>query len=156
MRLHLMLSCLWAFLFVSVLVPHTAVAQDAGADAALGVWKNGEGTGLIQITKRDNKYYGKIVWLKVPNDAQGQPRKDINNPDEKLRSRYLKGMENMRDFVYAGDNKWEKGHIYDPKNGNDYDCSMTLTGPSTLEVRGFIGISLLGRTDVWTRQVKKG
>jgi uncharacterized protein (DUF2147 family) len=133
-----------------------AFAQNTGADAVLGVWKNGEGTGLIQITKRDNKYYGKIVWLKVANDVEGKPRTDINNPEEGLRNRPLKGMENMRDFIYAGDNRWEDGRIYDPKNGNDYSCHMTLTGPNTLEVRGFIGISLLGRTDIWTRQVKKG
>lgn len=137
------------------LAPLFASAQTA-ADAVLGVWKNGEGTGLVQIYKRGDQYFGKIVWLKVANDAEGKPRTDINNPEEKLRSRPLKGLENLRNFTYAGDNVWENGQVYDPKTGNDYSCKMTLTDPNTLEVRGFIGISLLGRTDVWKRQQKKG
>ncbi|NBB22867.1 DUF2147 domain-containing protein [Runella sp. CRIBMP] len=137
-------------LFISA---YTSMAQNA--DAVLGVWKNGEGTGMVQIYKKADKYYGKIVWLKVVNDPDGTPRKDINNPDEKLRPRPLKGLENLRDFVFKGENKWEEGRIYDPKTGNDYACEMTMVDENTLEVRGFIGVSLFGRTDVWKRQVKK-
>lgn len=124
-------------------------------DAVLGVWKNGEGTGMVQIFKRGDKYFGRLVWLKVPADANGKPRVDVNNPEEKLRTRPLKGLENLRDFVYKGENKWEGGQVYDPKTGNDYSCEMTLTDANTLEVRGYIGVSLFGRTDVWKRQVKK-
>lgn len=70
----------------------------ANPDAVLGVWKNGEGTGMVQIFKKGDKYYGKIVWLKVPNNPDGTPRTDINNPDEKLRATPLKGLENLRGF----------------------------------------------------------
>jgi uncharacterized protein (DUF2147 family) len=132
-----------------------SVSFAQNADAVLGVWKNGEGTGMVQIYKKADKYYGKIVWLKVVNDPDGTPRKDLNNPDEKLRTRPLKGLENLRDFVFKGENKWEEGRIYDPKTGNDYSCEMKLVDENTLEVRGFIGVSLFGRTDVWKRQVKK-
>lgn len=149
-RAHFLLSLLAFWL-----APLFATAQNAEADAVLGVWKNGEGTGLVQIYKRGDQYFGKIVWLKVANDADGKPRTDINNPEEKLRSRPLKGLENLRGFSYGGENVWENGQVYDPKTGNDYSCKMTLTDPNTLEVRGFIGISLLGRTDVWKRQQKK-
>lgn len=149
-----LLSILFS-LCLLVLALQPATAQKA--DDVLGVWKNGEGTALIQIYKKgDSKYYGKLVWLKVPNDAQGKPKTDINNPDEKLRSVPLKGFENLRGFTYAGVGVWEDGQIYDPKNGSDYSCKMTLTDANTLEVRGFIGISILGRTDVWKRQLKKG
>jgi uncharacterized protein (DUF2147 family) len=127
----------------------------ADPDDILGLWKNGEGTGIVQIYKKGDKYYGKIVWLKVTNDPDGTPRKDINNPEASLRTRPLKGLENLRGFQYAGDGKWENGNVYDPKTGNDYSCEMTLVNPNTLEVRGFIGISLFGRTDVWKRQVTK-
>ena len=124
-------------------------------DAVLGVWKNGEGTGMVQIYKKGNNYFGRIVWLKVANDAAGKPRTDLNNPDEKLRTRSLKGMENLREFAFKGDNKWEDGRIYDPKNGTDYACEMKLVDDNTLEVRGYIGVSMFGRTDVWKRQIKK-
>lgn len=141
---------------VLLLLMVCSVAVSAqNADAVLGVWKNGEGTGMVQIYKKADKYYGKIVWLKVVNDPDGTPRKDLNNPEEKLRTRPLKGLENLRDFVFKGDNKWEEGRIYDPKTGNDYACEMKLVDENTLEVRGFIGVSLFGRTDVWKRQVKK-
>ena len=125
------------------------------ADAVLGVWKNGEGTGMVQIYKKGDKYFGRIVWLKVTNDPDGTPRKDLNNPDEKLRTRPLKGLENLSSFVSKGEGKWEDGNIYDPKTGNDYSCEMKLVDENTLEVRGYIGVSLFGRTDVWKRQVKK-
>ena len=130
-------------------------SANPGADAILGVWKNGEGTGLVQIYKKGDKYFGKIVWLKVPNNEDGTARTDISNPDESLRKRPLKGLENLRDFAYKGDNLWEGGKVYEPKSGSDYSCHMKLVDENTLEVRGFIGVSLFGRTDVWKRQGKK-
>jgi uncharacterized protein (DUF2147 family) len=134
----------------------TSVAALAdNPDAVLGVWKNGEGTGMVQIYKNGDKYFGRIVWLKVLNNPDGTPRTDVNNPTEAARSKALRGLVNMRDFKYVGNNKWEDGQIYDPKNGSDYSCEMTLIDPNTLEVRGFIGVSLFGRTDVWKRQAKK-
>jgi uncharacterized protein (DUF2147 family) len=124
-------------------------------NAVIGIWKNGEGTAMVQIYEKTEKFYGKIVWLKIPNDANNKPKTDSNNPNEKLQSRPLKGLENLVGFVYKGDNIWEDGTIYDPKNGNDYSCTMTLVDNNTLEVRGFVGVSVFGRTDVWKRQVKK-
>ncbi len=124
-------------------------------DAVLGVWKNGEGTGLVQIYKKGERYFGKIVWLKIPNNPDGTPRVDVNNPEEKLRTQPLKGLENLRNFKFVGENKWEEGNIYDPKNGNTYSSTMRLINGNSLEVRGYIGVSLIGRTDTWTRQVAK-
>lgn len=140
-------------LIILCFVASNTFAQQA--DAVLGVWKNGEGTGMVQVYKKGDKYFGKLVWLKVPNDPDGKPRTDINNPEENLKSRQLKGLENLRDFTFKGDNKWEGGRIYDPKTGSDYSCEMKLIDENTLEVRGYIGVSLFGRTDVWKRQIKK-
>ena len=146
----------FGFVLLFSLLMATFSAQAAGnPDAVIGVWKNGEGTGLIQITKKGDKYFGRLVWLKVANTPEGKPRTDVNNPDEGKRNVPLKGLENMRDFTFAGDSKWEGGKIYDPNTGSDYSCEMTLKDPNTLEVRGFIGVSLFGRTDVWKRMVKK-
>lgn len=126
------------------------------SDIIVGVWKNGEGTGMIKIIRNGEKYQGKIVWLKEPIDPEtGKPKLDKNHPDEKVRSRSLLGLTNTWGFVYKGENIWEEGSIYDPKNGNTYNCTMKLKDKNTLEVRGYIGISLIGRTDVWTRQVAK-
>ena len=126
-------------------------AQKTGADAVLGTWVTGSGKGHVEIYKQGNKYFGKIVWLQEPNTEQGTPKVDKNNPDAKLRTQPILGLVNLRDFTFEGDNEWEDGKVYDPEKGKDYSCQMTLTDPNTLEVRGYIGISLIGRTDTWKR-----
>jgi len=119
------------------------------ADAVLGKWINPSGEGQVLIFKKDNKFFGKLVWLKIP-DRDGKPKLDMNNPDAALKTRPELGLELLKDFTFDGDDVYEDGTIYDPKNGKTYSCKMTLEGNS-LKIRGYIGISLFGRTEVWTR-----
>jgi uncharacterized protein (DUF2147 family) len=119
-------------------------------DITQGTWYNQEKSGKIQFFKQGDKYFGKIVWLKEPN-ADGKPRTDKQNPDEKLRSRPLIGLVNLKNFKHSGKDLWEDGEVYDPKNGKTYSCKMTLTSPTTLDVRGFIGLSIIGRTEHFTK-----
>ena len=81
----------------------------------------------------------------------GQPKNDRNNPDPKLRDRPIVGLEFMHGFTYSGKKRWENGKVYDPENGKTYKCKLTLVSTNRLDVRGFIGISLIGRTEVWAR-----
>ena len=130
--------------------------RDDNQDAIIGVWKSGEGNAMVRIYKNGDKYQGKVVWLKEPIDTEtGKPKLDKNHPDESVRSRPVLGLVNIWGFVYKGDKVWDEGNIYDPKNGNTYSCTIKLESANTLEVRGFIGVSLIGRTDTWTRQVSK-
>jgi uncharacterized protein (DUF2147 family) len=139
----------------TIILAGFTVNQD-NPDAILGVWKNGEGTGMIKISKNGDKYQGRIVWLKEPNDPDtGKPKLDKNHPEAENHSRPVLGLTNMWGFEYKGKNVWDGGKIYDPKNGNTYDCTVKMKDANTLEVRGYIGVSLIGRTDVWTRQVVK-
>jgi uncharacterized protein (DUF2147 family) len=62
---------------------------------------------------------------------------------------------NIWGFSYKDANLWEEGNIYDPKNGSTYSCTIKMINPNTLEVRGYIGVSIIGRTDIWTRQQAK-
>ena len=136
------------FLLVFTFFAASIFAQSA--DAILGKWMNSTGEAHIQIYKKDNKYYGKLAWIKNPNNAQGKPKTDINNPDSKLKSRSILGLEFLQGFIYD-DSIWENGTIYDPKSGKTYSCKITMTGTNQLNVRGFLGISLIGRTDTWSR-----
>jgi uncharacterized protein (DUF2147 family) len=120
------------------------------ADAVLGKWLNPSGEGQVEIYKKANKYFGRLVWLKFPKDVNGKPKLDKHNPDVNMRSRTELGIELLRDFVFDGDKGYENGTIYDPKNGKTYSCKMTLDG-NVLKIRGYIGISLFGRTEIWTR-----
>lgn len=147
----------YLFLLFLVVSSHILFAQQAG-DEVIGNWKNGEGTGIINIYRTTSGHYaGKIVWLKEPIDPDtGQPKLDKRNPDESKRTQPTLGLVNLHGFTYnAEDKEWVDGNIYDPKVGKEYSCKMKLKDNNTLEVRGYIGVSVFGRTDTWTRQVKK-
>jgi uncharacterized protein (DUF2147 family) len=139
------------FLFTLVLS-----AQSDDGDKLIGVWEPSHGKARVKVEKIGNKYFGKIVWLREPEDpATGQPKVDKNNPDESMRSTPLRGYRLLKDFVYSGKGEWSEGTIYDPENGTLYSCVITLTDENTMDIRGFIGVKALGRTDVWKRlQVK--
>ena len=139
-------------ILTTLLASYSFILQ-TNADAILGSWKNGEGTGIIQIYKNADKYQGKITWLKEPNDSEtGKPKLDKNHPDEKNHSRPVMGLTNIWGFKYSSAKEWTGGKIYDPKNGKTYSCKIVMENNNSLKVRGFIGISLIGRTDTWTRQ----
>jgi uncharacterized protein (DUF2147 family) len=128
------------------------LAQDSTiADGVLGEWLTGEGTSKVLIYKCGDEYCGKISWLKEP-ERDGKPRVDEKNPEERLRNQPLMGLEILRGFAFDGDDTWKGGKIYDPKSGNDYSAKMSLADPNTLELRGYVLIPLLGRTDTWKRQ----
>lgn len=134
----------------------SADTVDENPDAIVGVWKTGEGNAMVRIYKNGDKYQGKVVWLKEPNDPEtGKPKLDKNHPEESVKSRAILGLINVWGFVYKGDGVWDDGNIYDPKNGNTYSCTIKMSNSNTLEVRGYIGVSLIGRTDIWTKQVAK-
>ncbi|MGF7073447.1 DUF2147 domain-containing protein [Mucilaginibacter sp. 3215] len=138
--------------FVLILLTIVAVSINAKAqtDKIEGLWYNDVKTAKIQISKESNgKFYGKVVWLKEPL-KDGKPKVDEMNSDEKLRSRPRLGLPVLADFVKDGDNKYSGGTIYDPNNGKTYSCKMTYKG-KTLDIRGYIGISLFGRTTTWSR-----
>ncbi len=113
-------------------------------DQILGKWLSPKQDGHIEIYKQGNQYFGKLVWSKAP-------RKDTKNPDEKLRSRELLGAIIFSDFVYKKE-EWIDGKIYDPHSGKTYSSKIWLSNNNnTLNVRGFVGISLFGRTEKFTR-----
>lgn len=130
-------------------------AQEVNGDDILGVWLNEDKDAHVDIYKEGDKFFGKVVWLDEPIDEEtGEPKLDDENEDESLRSRPIMGLLLLRDFVFDGDDEWEDGRIYDPKNGKDYKCYMEFPDEdekSTLKVRGYIGFSMLGRTTYWTR-----
>jgi uncharacterized protein (DUF2147 family) len=136
-------------LLLLAVVSFTVVAQQK-ADAVLGSWSNPSGNDHILIYKKGNKYFGKLDWIKVLNDENGKPKTDKKNPNDALKSRPMLGLELLKDFVFDGDDMYVDGNIYDPQNGKTYSCKMTLDG-TKLKIRGYIGISLIGRTEVWTR-----
>lgn len=143
------------FLLVVTVLFSALVVADEG-DQLIGVWEPSNKKVKVKIDKIAGKYYGKIVWLNEPIDpATKKLKTDKNNPDESLRDVPLKGYRILKDFVYAGNNEWTDGTIYDPQNGSTYSCVIKLKDENTLDIRGYIGVKTFGRTDVWKRLVIK-
>jgi uncharacterized protein (DUF2147 family) len=129
----------------------TTLAQ---SDAITGDWYNQEKDAVIKITEaEDNTFEGQIVWMQNPNDENGNPKVDNLNPDESLQSRPRMGMVIMYGFKHDGNNVWDDGEIYDPKSGNTYSGTVTLSSENSLDLRGYVGIPLFGRTSKWTRKM---
>ena len=130
---------------ILLLFPHDVLAQDE----ILGKWKTQDQEAIVKIYKAPNgKYQGKIVWLKKPNDKNGKPFTDSENPDENLKSKPLLGLTMLKSFEYAS-KEWKGGTIYDPTDGKTYKAKLWLSDTNTLEVRGYWGFFY--QTEKWTR-----
>lgn len=136
-----------SILFVLTLFTLSVSAQKK--DDILGKWVNPTGEGQIEIYKKGDKYFGKLAWIKEPNE-NGKPKLDNKNPSANLRNRPILGLEILKDFVFD-DDKWTDGTIYDPKTGKTYSCNLSLKSSGQLNIRGYIGISLIGRSETWKR-----
>ena len=125
-------------------------AVSAQNDPITHVWLNTEKTAKIEIYQEgDGKYYGKVVWLKKPN-INGKPKIDIYNPDKTKRNRPFMGMVVLKGFVKTATGVYENGTVYDPTTGKTYRCKMFVSGEK-LHLRGYWGISLIGKSAVWTK-----
>lgn len=121
-------------------------------NSVVGTWVNiDDETGVekseIILYIEDGKLYGRIERLLLPED-QGKlcvncSGKEKNQPIEGLV--IVKGLE--KDGAI-----WTNGDIMDPANGKNYDCTIKLDDANTLNVRGFLGFSFLGRTQIWKRK----
>jgi len=147
-----MKKTLFAFLLSAFSVLSLSAQDSNEAGRLVGVWEPSHGKAKIKVDKINDKYYGRIVWLREKIDPEtNKPKVDKNNPDEKLRSTPLLGYRILKDFTYQGEDEWSDGTIYDPENGNTYNCIIKMTDENTLDIRGYIGISTFGRTDIWKR-----
>ena len=152
----------------AILLSATLVAVPAHADIApddvTGTWvteqkEPGDPFSHVEIFEKNGRYAGRIVWLSQPlyrddEDESGRPRRDRENPDEALRDRPILGLEIMHSFRFDdGDGKWVDGRIYDPENGKEYRCKVTMKDPDTLEIFGYVkvGFVKLGRNTRWVR-----
>jgi len=134
-------------LLIFFLLPIITMAQEA--DDILGYWLTDDGDAKIEIFKEGGKYHGKIVWLREPLNDEGKPKTDVENPDKDKRDQPILGIRLVYGFEFD-DDQWEDGDIYDPKEGKTYSCRIRMK-KGKLEVRGYVGTPLFGRTVIWTK-----
>ena len=130
-------------------LPVASRAEQNQGMSPVGFWKTEDAE--IEIFEVDGRLSGKIAALNKQYTSDGIEKTDISNPDPTKRSRPLIGLIFMSGFKPEGSGRWDHGIIYDPKTGNTYASFLEYTGGDTLKLRGYIGISLIGRTAVWTK-----
>jgi uncharacterized protein (DUF2147 family) len=133
-----------------------AVSRSAAQDAApspIGVWATEGAKSHVKIADcGGGQLCGSIIWLEEPQDKGGKDKVDSENPDPAMRTRKILGLALLNGFAHDGaSNVWTGGTIYNPNDGKTYSCKMTLQDPKTLRVRGYVGLSLLGKTQIWNR-----
>ncbi len=120
-------------------------AMRAQTTGVVGDWHESSGS-VIRIAPCGDALCATVVVVSSAAPAQV----DGNNPDASLRTRPLCGLQIGQGFRGSDPNKAEGGKLYDPRNGKTYKGSMTSEG-STLLLRGYIGMSMFGRTAKWDR-----
>ena len=131
---------------VVILLATSGIASAAGTSSGvMGDWMS-PNQSVIRIYGCGSNVCAKIVKL----SASTPEREDNNNPKAELRSRKLCGLDIGSGFKQVDPTHLQDGHLYDPKNGRTYQGTIVADGDQ-LNLRGFIGISLLGRTEVWHR-----
>jgi uncharacterized protein (DUF2147 family) len=137
-------------LLVLILAIYAMTSYAQKAEDIEGIWWNDEKTSKIKVEKKDGKFIGTIVYTIPERYVDGKPPIDDKNPDPKLRSRSVVGLQILSGFEYnTGKKEWANGKIYDPKSGKTYDCYAWLEG-DVLKLKGFVaGIRWLGRESEW-------
>ena len=141
-------------LFLSLLIAQ-AFAEDAQKIA--GVWWNAEKTSKIEVKEENGKFIGTVIYIKPEKYVNGEPEKDLKNPDVKLRSRSRLGLQILSGLKFnESDKQWQGGSIYDPENGKTYDCYAWFEkDQNVLTLKGYVaGIKWLGRSTTWVRTTK--
>ncbi|UOE50879.1 DUF2147 domain-containing protein [Mucilaginibacter sp. SMC90] len=134
-----------AMLLISVV----AFAQKLSPDQIIGTWQCEDYK--IEIFRTGSSYSAKLLWSKEMFEADGRTsKKDIKNPDEKLRSRPVQGITHITELIYK-DGEYRDGKLYSVQDGNSYSLKGKLNSVNDLETRGYKGVPMLGKTFKWKR-----
>lgn len=130
---------LLSFLFLTVMTY---------AQSPVGVWKtiddeDGKEKSHIEIYEKNGKLHGKVIKL-----LEGATATKCNSCPGDKKGKNIEGMVVVWDVEKSG-KLWDNGTILDPKNGKTYSCKIELDGKDKLKVRGYMGLSFLGRTQTW-------
>lgn len=139
--------------FSVALAAVAAIALGSTASAGpreAGVWYDDTGKGAVEIFACGANLCGRIVWLKEPLNARGEPLTDGYNPNPALRTRSICGLQVLGGLAPQPDGSWDEGWVYDPKVGKSYDAALEVAGKN-LVLTGYKGLRLLSKSFTWTK-----
>ena len=119
-----------------------------------GVWFDDTGKGAVELRlcgETKQSMCGYIVWLQQPLDRKGRPLVDSLNPEPTRRKQPICGLQVIGRLKPMRSGAWDKGWIYDPKQGKSFDVEIRRQGEDRLKVTGYLGIKLLSESFVWSR-----
>ncbi|WP_448187609.1 DUF2147 domain-containing protein [Azospirillum sp. sgz301742] len=116
---------------------------------AFGVWLTANREAAIEVQPCGTTACGRLVWY-LEKRSGPDAGLDSKNPSPEQRRRRLCGITMLGGFKPSATG-WEDGWVYDPESGNTYSGTMEPDGPDRLRLRGYVGIPLFGRTEVWSR-----
>jgi uncharacterized protein (DUF2147 family) len=128
----------------------TAVSP-ARSDAPEGRWLTQDKSGMVEVYRCGDALCGRLLWFRMQALHDNPQALDIHNPTPGLRNRPLCGLVLLSGFRPESQNHWSGGSAYDPQSGHTYSGEMTMQPDGHLSLRGYIGISLFGRSEEWTR-----
>ncbi len=129
-NLNIRRSCLTALFFLTGIIR-------AGAQDITGIWLTANDESKIQIYKSGNGLYqGKLIWTK----------------DQSEKAKKFHGSMILTNFKKEGETAY-KGKVHDPRESKTYNCTITMKNKNDLDLRGYVGFSLLGRTEHWKRSI---
>ncbi|MDR2224327.1 MAG: DUF2147 domain-containing protein [Flavobacteriaceae bacterium] len=120
------------------------------AQSIVGKWKTiddstGKEKSIVEIFEKEGVYFGKVK--KLINPSTPNPKCDNCTGDQK--GKPIEGMIIIKGLTKKGE-EYTGGKITDPQSGKEYKCTITLDGKK-LNVRGYVGFSLIGRTQTWLK-----
>lgn len=122
------------------------------ADSLIGNWSVMDNQAAIAISKNNDIFEGRIIWLLEPNDANDLPKLDIQNDEKSKRNQPLMLMTCLYGFEYnSTSNAWENGFFYNPFTGEIIKATLTMTDANTIEMKGYAGFSLEFVSETWVR-----
>jgi uncharacterized protein (DUF2147 family) len=133
-------------LFFFATITNNTKAQSLSGNEIIGIWQPQDKSILVSIYEVNSKYNAKV------RDYLGNriTKKDVNNPDVKLRNLYVSDVMIIRDMVFDGDS-WTGGEIYDPSKGEIYSCKIEMVDLNTIKVTGYKILSIFWKHEVWRR-----
>ena len=122
-------------LFLLLTLSTTSIyAQSKQSNLIIGKWLNNDNDEIMEISHSDDRYSGHIVWLKYPNDKNGNPKLDVNNPNKNLRNKPVLGSQNLSGLQYKNGD-WQNGQIYSHIRGGTINFKVISISETQLIIK---------------------
>ncbi len=121
-------------------------APSYAADSVEGYWLTENKRAVVQVEECDASLCGHVYWI-----IEGGLQFDENNPNESMRTQAMCGLQILSGFEKEGVGEWEDGKIYKADDGDIYDADIEILEDGTLKLRGYVGVPMFGKTQIWTR-----